>query len=347
MDRKINKMKQVVYYGPEDVRIEEKDIPTAGEGEVIVRNRVALTCGTDVKTFVRGYPLWDPPYTFGHEAAGEVVEVGKGVTDFEVGDRVVAHNSAPCNECYYCKKGQHSMCENIQFNLGAFSQYQKIPKAIVKQNMFKIPDDMHFVDAALLEPFSCAVYGIEEIGIELSDIVVVNGAGPIGLMFTKLATLKGAKVITTDLSDERLELAKKLGAEVTLNVKDKQNTIELVKSYTEDGRGADVVVEAVGIKETWENSVLMSREGGKVLLFGGTKKGINFEISTELLHYSQLTIKGVFHTTPKHVKMAFELLKRGVISAEDFVSNQYKIDDIKEALIEHKEGKVIKNLVLL
>ncbi|WP_422444800.1 zinc-binding dehydrogenase [Thermoanaerobacterium sp. DL9XJH110] len=339
-------MKTALFYGPEDVRIEEVEIPKPGYGEIVVKNRVALTCGTDVKTYLRGYPLWKPPYPFGHEAAGEVAYVGEGVNGFKVGDRVVAHNSAPCNRCYFCKHGQHSLCENIKFNLGAFSEYQRIPQEIVDQNTFKLPEGLSFKDAALMEPFSCAVYGIEEADIHPGEVVVINGAGPIGLMFTKLAHLKGAKVITVDLHDERLKKAEKLGADIVLNASKLNDQIEAVKKVTENQRGVDVAIEAVGLPETWQKTIMMARKGGKVLLFGGAKAGTTVSIDTRVIHYSQLTIKGVFHTTPKHVMVAFELLKRKVISSEDFVENEYDIRDIKKALIEHKEGRVIKNCIV-
>jgi L-iditol 2-dehydrogenase len=339
-------MKTALFNGPEDVIIEEKEIPKAGPGEIIIKNKVALTCGTDVKTFFRGHPLWDPPAPFGHESAGIIYEVGEGVSSLKKGDRVVAHNSAPCNECYYCKQGQHSMCENMTWNLGAFSEYQKIPANIVNQNVFHIPDNMEYKAAALSEPFACAVYGTAESNIQLGDIVVVNGVGPIGLMFVALAVRKGADVIATDLSDERLVKAKKYGANTTINVGNVENQVEAVRKLTPNGRGVDVAIEAVGMPDVWNKTINMTRKGGTVNLFGGPKPGTSVTIDTKLLHYSQLTIKGVFHTTPKYVERAFKLIKDGVIKAEDFVEAEYKLEDIETAIRKHKEGKVIKNSII-
>ncbi|WP_218672690.1 zinc-dependent alcohol dehydrogenase [Oceanobacillus timonensis] len=339
-------MKVASFYAPEDVRIEEMDKPSPNEGEIIVKNKVALTCGTDVKTYVRGYPLLEPPLLFGHEAAGIIEAVGENVTKFKVGDRVVAHNSAPCNQCFYCKQGQHSMCEDLLINWGAYAEYQRIPKRIVDQNTFLIPDDISFKSAALTEPLSCAVYGIEESGIKLGDSVVVNGAGPIGLFFIKLASLKGAYVIATDMNPERLNVAKELGASVTININEVEDTVKAVKGLTEDYRGVDVAIEAVGMPEVWEETILMARKGGLVNLFGGPKSGTTITTQTNLLHYSQLTLKGIFHTTPRHVKAAFDLIVQGTISADIFVNGEYKLDDVEKAIINHKEGRVIKNAVL-
>jgi L-iditol 2-dehydrogenase len=339
-------MKTAMYFGLEDVRVIDVELPVVRPGEVLVKNHVALTCGTDVKTYLRGHPLWNPPVPFGHEAAGEVVAVGEGVSSFVCGDRVVAHNSAPCNICYYCACGQHSLCESISWTQGAFSEYQIIPAPIVQQNMFIIPEHLSFKDAALLEPFACAVYGISEAGIKLGDTVVVNGAGPIGLMLVRLASLQGAYVVVTDLSDMRLELALKLGASIAVNVSQVSDQIEAVKKLTENGRGVDVAIEAVGLPDVWEKTIGMCRKGGTVVLFGGPKPGSSIILDTKLIHYSQLTLKGVFHTTPLHTKAAFAMIKQGVISGEDFISTDYCLDDLELAILNHRSGEAVKNAII-
>jgi L-iditol 2-dehydrogenase len=338
-------MKIAMYYGPEDVRIEERPSPVPGAGEIVVQNRVTLTCGTDVKTFFRGHPYWTPPAPFGHESAGVVIAAGEGAP-FAVGDRVVAHNSAPCGTCYFCKQGQHSLCDRLTFNLGAFAEIQKIPAVIVSQNTFLIPPEVSCKDAALTEPFACALYGIEQSEIKLGDTVVVNGAGPIGLMLIRLAVLRGARVIATDLHPMRLELARKLGAAVTIDIRDVSDQVQAVKAYTEEERGADVAIEAAGFPELWEKTVAMVRKGGIATLFGGPKPGTTVTFDTKLLHYSQMTIKGVFHTTPRHVKAAFDLICRGVISAVDFVNEEYRLQEIEQAIRTHAQGLAIKNAIV-
>lgn len=337
-----------MLYEPGDLRLIECEKPKAGKGEVLIKNEVSLTCGSDVKSYIRGYAKHTPPYNIGHECSGVVAEVGEGVTKFKVGDRVVAHNSAPCNECYYCKKGIHCMCENLitnQLKNGGFSEYQLIPEIIVKQNMFHIPDDMSFKQAALLEPFACAVYGVSEIPVEQGDYVAVNGCGPSGLMFIRLLYLKGARVIACDKSKVRLEAAKKLGAHDIINIEEVDDQVQAVKDLTPGKRGVDAAVEAAGSVKVWQMSINMVRPGGFALLYGGTKAGEELTVDTKLLHYSQITIKGLYHTTPLYVNQAFELLKMKVIDEKDFLYNEYKLENVKEALMNHHEGNVIKNYI--
>lgn len=339
-------MKKVVFYGPKDIRIEVCEIPAPGPGEIVVSNKVALTCGTDVKTYLRGYPGDIPPYGFGHEASGVVHAVGEGVQRFKPGDRVVCHNSAPCQQCFYCKKGLQSMCDDILWNMGAFSQYQLIPRRIVEQNVFLLSKDMTYETAALMEPLACVVYGVETMDVRLGDVVVVNGAGPIGLMYVALLVRKGARVISTDLSDLRLETAKKLGAFATVNA-GAPDTVAHVRQLTPDGRGCDVAIEATGYPEVWETNIRMAHKGGKVLLFGGTKSGTKLEADANLVHYSQLTIQGLYHTTPRCTMTAFELLKAGAIRAEDFISRSYPLEQIGTAILNHSQMMCIKNKILL
>lgn len=339
-------MLSAMLYGVEDIRIVETSIPEIGPGEVLVKNKVSTTCGTDVKNFKRGYPLLKPPHPFGHEFSGVIAAVGKDVEEFHEGDRVAVHNTAPCNECYFCKKGLYSMCSNMTFNRGSYAEYIKVPEPIVRQNLFVLDDSVSHQTASLMEPFSCAVYGIENCPVHLGDTVIVNGAGPIGLMFARLAVIKGAKVIATDKMKNRLALTDKLGVWKTCDLTDVENTVEAVRALTDEGRGADIVIEATGLIDVWKTSVQMARKGGFVLLFGGTRSGSVLEVDATLLHYSQITIKGVFHTTPRHVLTALELLKMGVISSDDFIQNEYRLPDLEKAIREHASAMVIKNCIV-
>jgi len=327
------KMKAQLFYGPRDVRYQETEIPQIDDGEALVRIKSALTCGSDLKTYRRGHPtMIKEASVFGHEWAGDIIELGDGVDNFKVRDRVVAVNSVPCFKCYYCKLEQYSMCENLAYNNGAYAEYIKIPANILRVNTYKIPDNISYSQAALLEPLSCAVHGIEESNIQAGDMVVVNGAGPIRLMFVALAKLKGALVISTDLSDERLEYAKDFGADYIINASKESDQVAAVKELTEDKKGVDVAIEATGFPKVWETTILMGRKGATINLFGGCESGASINIDTKLLHYSELTIKGVYHHTPYYVKKAFKLITSGQINAAKFITGSMSLEKLIEAL---------------
>jgi len=335
------KMWAQMFYAPEDVKFEEIDVPAPNDDEMLVKVKAALTCGTDLKTYRRGHPsiIKSVPSTFGHEFAGNVVEVGKNVTEFKVGDRVVGANSAPCFHCYFCKRGEYSLCENLEFLNGAYSEYVVIPKQILKYNYLHIPEGLDYREAALVEPLACALHGIDRIDIKIGDTVVVIGVGPIGLMFVKLATLKGARVIAVDFSEYRLEESKKFGAVLTVNAKDKDHPA-VIKKLTEEGKGADVVIEATGIPEAWMNAINMVRPHGQVLTFGGTKKGTTFSIDCQKFHYEEIQIKAVFHHTPYHVRRALDLVASGQVNGKLFITGEFPLSKTIDALesIGRQEG---------
>ena len=257
-------MKQAMLFGVEDIRIIEQPIPDPGPGEVLVKKQDLHHLRHGCEKFQRGYPLLKPPHPYGHEFSGVVAAVGAGVEHVKEGDRVACHNTAPCGRCYYCKHGQPSMCETLTYCRGTYAEYVKVPAPIVAQNMFVIPDSLSHKAASLMEPFSCAVYGIENCPIALGDFVVVNGAGPIGLMFARLAVLRGAKVLVTDMVPSRLETARRLGVWKALDLTGVEDTVAAVRALTDRERGADVVIEATGLIQVWETSVKMARKGGFV-----------------------------------------------------------------------------------
>ncbi len=333
-----------MFYAPEDVRMEDVPVPEPGPGEVLVRIEAALTCGTDVKSYKRGHPTLfkTMPSPFGHEFAGEIEGVGDGIEDWRTGMRVVAANSAPCNRCYYCKVGDQSMCERLEFLNGAFAEYIVVPARIVDQNLFEIPEGVEASRAALLEPLACAVHGVVRTPISLGDTVAVIGAGQIGLMFVRLATERGARVICVDKSPDRLAVARELGAEETIQAADDVDTIEAVRQWTPEGRGTDRVIEAVGLPQLWEQALRMVRKGGDVTLFGGAPSGTSIEVDTVLLHYSQITIRGIFHHTPYTVQTAFDLLRTGRVDPEPFISGVRPLEDIVAALESHGRQEGIK-----
>ncbi|HUV74083.1 MAG TPA: zinc-binding dehydrogenase [Anaerolineae bacterium] len=335
-------MKAVVYLGPGELSYQEVETPQVGPGELLVKTRAALTCGTDVKTFRRGHHLMQPPMLFGHEFAGDVAEVGEGVAGFAEGMRVVAANSAPCNECYFCQHGRHNLCESILFNWGAFAEYVRVPARIVNTNLYEIPSDLRYEEAALLEPLACVVLGNEAASISPGDTVVIaGGGGPIGLMHLQLARHNGARqAVVIDLKDSRLQLAEELGATHTINPAC-EDPVQGVKDLTE-GRGADVVIETAGVPELWQLSLQLVRNGGTVVMFGGCPGGCQVSIDTDRVHYGELTIRGVFHHTPKTVARALQLLSDRVVKADSLITARVPLKDTQKALEKVISGEAIK-----
>jgi L-iditol 2-dehydrogenase len=324
------KMHAAVLYGKEDLRMEQVPVPRAGAGEVVVRVKAALTCGTDLKVYRRGYHarMLNPPIPFGHELAGEISEVGEGVTEFKVGDRVVALNSAPCDACYFCQRGQQNLCDDLLFNNGAYAEYILIPARIVAKNMLHVPQQVSFEHAALTEPLACVVRGLEESGIRSGDVVVVIGAGPIGLMFMHVAELAGAQVIAVVKRDDQIAAAQTFGAGKVVQTTAVDGPIAAVRALTPEGRGADVVIEAVATPMTWEWAVEMARKGGTVNFFGGPPSGTKVALDTNRLHYNDITLKASFHHTPGTCRRAFELITSGRFKCAEYITGRASLAEV-------------------
>jgi L-iditol 2-dehydrogenase len=327
-------MTAAVLYGKEDVKIEQVPIPRVGEGEVLVKVNVALTCGTDLKVYQRGYHarMIVPPALFGHELAGVIEYVGPGVKGFRKGQRVVALNSAPCGQCFYCSKHQENLCQDLLFNNGAYAEYIKIPRRIVETNMLVIPPQVAFDEAAMVEPLACVLRGLHETKLEIGDTVVVIGGGPIGLMFIQVAKLTGCNVIAVVKREAQVNFAKRLGADEIIQITQVQDPVEVVRSLTPEHRGADVVVEAVGRPDAWEQSIEMVRRGGTVNFFGGCASGTKVRLDTNRLHYSEVTLKATFHHTPETVRRAFALIAEKKIKGPDYITGEAPLSKLNSVL---------------
>ena len=328
-----NQMTAAVLYGKEQLQIESVAIPAIGAGDVLVRVRTALTCGTDVKVFRRGYHarMIVPPALFGHELAGDIVAVGGAVEGWYVGQRVVAANSAPCNDCFYCRRGLENLCDDLIFNNGAYAEFMRIPSRIVERNMYEIPVHVGYQDAALIEPLACVLRGIEETGVRPGDNVAVMGLGPIGSMFVRMAKVFGARVIAIGRRQSQLDRAVRMGADELLIAEDGVDLVPRIKELTH-GRGVDVAIEAVGQPEAWQQAIRMLRRGGTVNFFGGCPTGTSIDIDTNLLHYSEITCKASFHHTPKHIQKALELVAAGEITSQEFVNRVEPLTNLLEVM---------------
>src|SRR5437870_5474402 len=235
-------MMAAVLYGREDLKIERVPIPTIGAGDLLVRVKVAITCGTDFKVWKQGYHarMIVPPAIFGHELAGVIEEAGEAVRDrFRPGMRVVAANSAPCNECFFCLKDQANLCEDLVFNNGAYAEYTLIPGRILRENLVEIPHHLSFIDAALTEPLACVLRGIEESGVRAGDTTVVIGCGPIGLTFVRILSRRGVRVIAVGKRRSQTDAAERLGASAVIDVSEVSDPVAAVRELTYRKFGAD------------------------------------------------------------------------------------------------------------
>ena len=344
-------MQAAILHGPTDLRLETVEDPTPGPGEVVIQVGVATTCGTDLKVWRRGghAKMLRPPTQFGHEAAGQIVALGSGVTDWRIGDRVVANNSAPCMTCFFCQRQEYSLCTDLTFNNGTFAEYQRIPAPIVQHNLLSIPDDLPDALASLTEPLACVLHGIARSGFQPNTHdhgiapprIVIIGDGAIGLMFVGVLADRGAKVLLCGGSQHRLEIGQRLGALHTWNHHHTPDLPGMVHELT-DGLGADIVIEATGVPAVWETAIACARPGAIVNLFGGCPKNTHINVNTEQLHYSELTLKGVFHNTPHFVRQALELLSNRRLPFECLIEDQQSLTHLEQVFVDMGDRKTLK-----
>ena len=326
-------MSAAVLYGKEDVRVEQVRIPKVGAGEIIVQVAAALTCGTDLKVFRRGYHarMIQPPALFGHELAGTIAELGEGVNGFRIGDRVVALNSAPCGECYFCLRDQENLCADLLFNNGAYAEFIRIPARIVAKNTLLLPEHVSFEHAALTEPLACALHGFEDTNARAGDSVAVIGAGPLGLMMIHVAALAECEVIAVVKHDAQVTAARALGAAHVLQTTGVVDPVAAVRALTPNSQGVDVAIEAVALPETWEQAVAMVRNGGVVNFFGGPAAGTEVRLDTNRLHYGGLTLKATFHHTPAVCRRALALIASGNFQSGQFITGHASLSELNQA----------------
>jgi L-iditol 2-dehydrogenase len=352
---------------PGTIDLQDIKTPSPSHGEILVKIKAALTCGTDLKAFRRGHPMIPMPGIFGHEFSGIVAAVGKGVKGFKEGDEIMAVHSAPCLECRYCKKKLYNLCEKIMATkvLGAFAEYILLPPHIVKQNVLHKPKNLTFEEAAFIEPLSCVVHGMESLAIKKGNNALVLGAGPIGLIHLLLLKEKGAAVAVIDKHDRKLKLAKKLGADFVFRTDMKCLPLNggehtpaplsrgdfpfrptLAKGGWGDFIGFDYIFECTGRPEVWETSVNYVRKGGTVILFGGCKSGTTVTYNTGRLHYDEITLKGVFHFAPSDAKKAYKLLCEGRLGVSRLISGSYPLNQIRKAFDRLSKGIGIKYAII-
>ena len=345
-------MKATILHGKEQIKIQEMAPRPLQPGEVRIDIQAALTCGTDLKIFKRGYhaKMIAPPAGFGHELAGVISEVNAprnlpdGLRNWRVGDRVVVANSAPCGTCFYCRQGQENLCDDLLFLNGAYAESVVVPARLVEKNLLHLKPDTDFRDAALVEPLACVVQGVEDLKLRAGQRVLVIGSGPIGLMFVALAKHSGCVVAVAGRGENRLEAARRLGASQVVDIAEQPDLVKAVATALNSV--FDVVIEAVGKPESWEAAVQLARKGGVVNFFGGCPSGTVVSLDTARIHYSSLTLLASFHHTPRTIRRALELIETGVVKAGDFVDGECPLSRLPELFQSMAAGnRAVKTLI--
>jgi L-iditol 2-dehydrogenase len=343
------RMRAAVLLGPERLEIRDVAVPEPGPGELLLRIGAATTCGTDVKVYLRGgHPrMLEVPALFGHEMAGTVEQVGDGVNGIAPGDRVVVGNSAACGGCDRCRAGRENLCPRLAYLNGAFAEFIRVPAAFVRRSLYPLPVDMAFERAALAEPLACVLHGLDacELAAGGGAEVVVFGAGPIGLLFVAALARSGQRVLLADPNPRRLEVGTRLGAAGTLHVERGGGQAAAVRTMTRDAEGADVAVDCTGVPEVWSDAMECVRPGGLVNLFGGCAPGTRVPLDTHRVHYSEITVKGVYHHRPQTFRRAVALLHDPTFPASELLSARRPVAEVEQALRSMMRKETLKVVI--
>jgi len=344
-------MKAVVFEDIETMVLKEVPTPKCHEDGLLIKVKACAICGTDIKIYHSGHKHIVPPRITGHEVSGEIVEVGKNVTDFAVGQRVAIAPAVPCGTCYYCKKSIFGMCDNLapigyQFD-GGFAEYMAVPPVAVRMNCVNlVPQDVGYPEAALAEPLACAINGQQLSGVGLGHTVLVIGAGPLGCVHVRLAKAKGAlRTILADVSQHRLEMAKLARADAYVN--SAEHDLKRAVMQETGGRGADVVITACSSSEAQHQAMEFVAKRGSINFFGGLPKGRSIiTIDSNLIHYREFSITGTHGSSPDDNRLALELISRGIVQVKDLISEAIPLQRVVEGIGMAESARYMKIVVV-
>lgn len=340
-------MKAAVLYSPQNMKIEEVSVPKINADEILVRVEAAAVCGSDLRVFL-GEKKAILPRIIGHEFAGEVVEVGKEVDRFRVGDRITVEPVVSCGKCFNCLRGRANICVNrkvIGYHYdGSFAEYIRIPGETIN-NVVKIPKQLSFEAAALAEPFAACLNGLLSSNLKFGDSVAIIGAGPIGLMHLQLSRSNGAgEILVSDPKSERLEVAKKLGATYLINPKE-ESIAKFVDEKMEDG-GFDLVLVTVGVPELIEEAISIARVGGTVNIFAGNPPKSRIELDPNLIHYKEITLTGSESSTVDQLRRIIESMALCRIDPESLITHKLPLKEVVLGLNMKHEAVGLKVVIL-
>ncbi len=344
-------MRAATFHEPGDLRVEDIAEPTAGPGELKLRMHATATCGTDAKIMQHGHHRLDPPQVIGHELAGEVVEVGEGVTSHAVGDRVQVIAAVPCGTCPACTADLMTICPN-QTSMGyqypgGFAEFMVVPQQVLAvDGVNAIPEGLSYAEASVTEPLACALNAQELAWVGDGDVVVVMGAGPIGCLHVRLARSRGASAVyLIDINADRLALsADRVHPDATIDGS-QEDVVDAVMKLT-DGRGADVIITAAPSAQAQEDAVAMAAPRGRVSFFGGLPKDNPImRCDANKVHYSELYLIGANGSSPDHNRRALDLIATGAVPVLDLITHRVPLERVHDAIAAVISGEAIKVVV--
>jgi len=322
---KQEKMKIAMYYNNNDVRIEEMPVPTINENELLVKVKASGICGSDVMEW---YRIKKAPLVLGHEIAGDIVEAGKKVKKYKVGDRVFVSHHVPCGTCHFCLDDKKTLCHTLHttnFYPGGFAEYLRVPEINTKNGVFVLPKDVSYDEGVFIEPLACVVRGLKTAGMKPGLNVLVIGSGISGLLQIKLARAWGANsIIATDIDKYRLRAAKKFGADVAINAR--ENLPEQVKKYN-DGKLADLVVISTGAASAVRQGLQSVEIGGTILFFAPTEPGVEIPFPLFDLWNKQIKMVSTYAGSPEDINLAIDLIKSKKVKVTDMISHKLPLVD--------------------
>jgi L-iditol 2-dehydrogenase len=309
-----------MYYNNNDVRLEEMPAPKIGPGELLVKVMAAGICGSDV---LEWYRVKTAPRVLGHEIAGEVVQVGKDVRQYRVGDRVFVSHHIPCNTCKYCQAGHHTACETLRktnFDPGGFSEFLRVPSINVAYGVLRLPESVSYEEGTFIEPLGCVLRGQRLAGVSRGQSVLVLGSGIAGLLHIQAAKVQGAgKVFATDIVEYRLKKAEQFGANKAINAKD--DVPSKVKDLNE-GYLADVVIVCTGAVPAVQQALHSVDRGGTVLFFAVPPAGVEAPVDFAALWRNEIRLQTTYAASPRDLEMALDLIGKGKINVRDMITHR-------------------------
>jgi len=320
----MNSMQALMYYNNSDVRIEELAMPKIGEGELLVKVLASGICGSDVMEW---YRIKKAPLVLGHEIAGQVVEAGQGVKKYKAGDRVFVSHHIPCNTCHYCLNGYHTACETLHstnYDPGGFAQYIRIPKLNVDRGVFLLPEEVSYEDAVFIEPLACVVRAQRLVDLKPGQSVLILGSGISGLLHLLLARAQGAgRIITTDINEYRLNMAKSLGADSVIPAQ--ENIPEKLRQMN-NGKLADLVIICAGALSAFYQALDSVDRGGTVLFFAPTAPDVKISIPVNDFWRNEIKLMPSYGNSPLDAVVAIELIRSGRVAVDKMITHRLNLE---------------------